>query len=280
MRCHKRISVSSESFYPDPIACLKSLLGEGSSIVKYEVLSIVLTNSRIVVDVEYDAFVANPLITYYVKFSDLTACTPNSNTYMFKTNDGTNVWLKITNVSSIKTNYIPLTIYPFDKHQGRENSPEKSFKYFATFAITPLHAYSTIFDKNRYMHSLIDVKSTLESDLTQLERRELYDMERTKAEYMKTVQKFDCLSQVTNVKTINDFSKIDSSSPINTGYLLDASLLPNDQTLEGVIIVQPIRVSTIVFFYPHVALFITPQQIQFVKDLIKIDKQLNLPPVE
>lgn len=280
MRCHKRLSVSSESFYPDPIACLKSLLGEGSSIVKYEVLSLVTTNSRIIIDVEYDAFIANPLITYYVKFSELTSCTTNSNTYTFKTNDGTNIWLKITNPRSIKTSFIPLTIYPFDKRQTRENSPEFSFKYFATFTHTPLHAYSTFFDKNRYMHSEIDIAETLDSDLAKIKRHELYDAETTKIEYLKAIQKFECLNKVSTIKSLTDFNKLDSNAPINTGYLIDASLLPSDQILEGVIIVQPLRLSTIVFYYPHISLFITPQQVKFVKDLTEIDKLLNLPPDE
>lgn len=273
--------IASETFFQDPYSTIRSLLGEGIKITKYEVLSVITTNSRILVDVEYEALIANSLITYYVKLTDLTSCTPDHNNYTFKTPDGTNIWVDIDDPESINSNYLMLTLIPFDSKEVEEGEiAKRSFRYFGSIVDQPLHAYSTIFDGNRYMHSDIDVEELLKSDLAKVKRKELYTMEETESAYLSEVQRFEHLSHITDVKRIEDIEKIDSSIPSNIGFLIESSKLPKGKIIQGVIVIQPVRVSNIVFFYPHMPLYITPEQFEFVCNLIEIDRSINLFPVE
>ena len=280
----KRLTIPSETFSPNPIGVLKSLLGEGVTILKYEVQSIVLSNSKIVVDVEYEARNINPLVTYYVKTSDLVMCTPTGNAQVFKTEEGIPVWFKVSNPKILERNIIPVLIAPFNPSSKSRRSieayVEKNFKYFAIYNPEPLHAYSTFFDTKHYLYSRIDVDDILSSSNAQIKRKEIYNMDRTNDEYSKAIHKFECLNEVTSLKLIKKFDEIDLANPSNIGYLMDAQVLPSDRTLTGIIVVQPIRQSNIIFYYPHLSREITMEEIQFTKDLVEIDKRVNLPPID
>lgn len=281
MRCWKRITLPSGIYYSDPIHAIKSLIGDSATIVRHIALDVILSNSYVIVDVEYEVLTPNPLVTYYVNTTDLVKCSPDSTSgYTFKF-EGSDVWFRTSNPRIMQSKkIIPVTILPLDKESVAAKSMfgDRIFRYVANHESNPLHEYSSLKDMRRYRHSEINFDELLKSDLAKVKRKEIYDEKVTKDKYFELIQRPNGILSTTELKYIKTWNdvRLDES---NVGYLLDVDLLP-DIDINGIILVCRQRKSSIVFYYPHNSALITKEQIHFVKNLCMVDRLINLPPDE
>ena len=257
-----RIQAASESFFIDPEAYIKSLIGIGARIIKWTKNSIIMSNSKIIIDVLYEKPDISPIVTYYVKPSELKSLSGSDTQFIFE-KDGVPVSLVIVDPDLLKQKKIALQINP--------TGGKRFYKYLAIPIDEPLHAYSTI-TRNEY--GLPSVDAFIRADHPKVTRKELYKMPETKSAYMEAIGHFDLLKSINNLREIKKFDETKNADS-STGFLIHAKDLPNE-SIFGCIIITPHRISDIIFYSPNSSQIITADELNFIKKFVEFDKS-NLP---
>lgn len=257
-----RFEASSESFFIDPDGYIKSLIGIGAKIIKWTKNSIIMSNSKVIIDVLYEKPTISPIVTHYIKPSELKSLSGSDSQYIFE-KDGVPVSFIIADPELMKKKKIPLDIRP--------TAGKRFYKYLAVPTEEPLHAYSTI---TRNQYGLPSVESFIMNDHGKITRKELYNIKETREAYMKAIAHFDLLKSINNLKEVKNYKET-MNSDSSTGFLMHAKDLPNEQ-IFGCIIITPHRVSDIIFYYPNSSQTITQGEVNFIKKFIEFDRS-NLP---
>ena len=257
-----RFEASSQSFFVDPEGYIKSLIGIGARIIKWTKNSVIMSNSKIIVDVLYEKPDISPIITHYIKPSELKSLSGSDTQFIFE-KDGIPVSFILADPSLMKQKKIALDIRP--------TAGKHFYKYLAVPAEEPLHAYSTI---TRNQYGLPSVESFITNEHGKVNRKELYNIKETKDAYMESIVHFDLLKSINNLKEIKNFKETFNSDS-STGFLIHAKDLPDEQ-IFGCIVITPHRISDIVFYYPNSSQVISPGELKFIKRFVEFDKT-NLP---
>ena len=257
-----RFEASSESFFVDPEGYIKSLIGIGARIIKWTKNSIIMSNSKVIIDVLYEKPSISPIVTHYIKPSELKSLSGSNIQFIFE-KDGVPVSFIMADPELMKKKKIPLDIRP--------TAGKHFYKYLAVPADEPLHAYSTI---TRNQYGLPSVESFIMNEHGKITRKELYNIKETRDAYMKAIAHFDLLKSINNLKEVKSYKET-MNSDSSTGFLMHAKDLPNEQ-IFGCILITPHRVSDVLFYYPNSTQVITQGELNFIKRFIEFDKS-NLP---
>lgn len=257
-----RFEASSQSFFVDPEGYIKSLIGIGARIIKWTKNSVILSNSKIIVDVLYEKPDISPIVTHYIKPSELKSLSGSDSKFIFE-KDGVPVSFIMSDQDIMKQKKIALDIHP--------TAGKHFYKYLAVPAEEPLHAYSTI---TRNQYGLPSVESYIESYKGKASRKEIYNIKETRDAYLTEIGHFDLLKSINNLREIKKFNET-LNSDSSTGFLIHAKDLPDDQ-IFGCIIIVPHRISDVVFYYPNSTQKITAGELSFIKKFVEFDKT-NLP---
>lgn len=251
---HVRLSFVNEIFQRDPIAAIRSRLGQGTDIVDYRVQSIILPGCKIIVDVDYNKIETSTLKTLYVKSKDLRR---------IETQPGTIEGQYMVTVNGINVNMVI-------EDEMKEEMPIKLYshnvpgicQYMGMVLDSPLHAYST----------LTPISAWPIIDSNEKPGKEWFTEAETIANYKMEAACFDELRSVNNVKLVKSFTECEDNR--TTGYVIAYDQLP-DETINGHIIIVPRRKSNLLFYYPTTSNVIYDDEMKFIKSFMKFD-QTNL----
>jgi hypothetical protein len=195
-------------------------------------INIILDSGEVVVDVDYYYIPISPLQIFYLKLRDLKQYSSSSDVYVTRiSNCNVKIVLKNT-VASI----IPVRII---KTTGK-GSGSDFFQYFGILVKNPLNSLTTPL---RYPFKIEPITKLYPEDykITQTSESE------TLAAYKFAKQNMEILGLVNDVVLATD---LDECTNACIGYVISWNKLKGEDSLKGVIVIQPKRRCDLVMYIP------------------------------
>ena len=257
---HRRILVPAHEFALHPINTVKSLIGLDAEVKSVKQNEIYREDGLLIVDVEYSALEINPSIIHFVKKSDVKPVSPDSQDHGVKIN-GLNVLIDMSNVEKNDyKEYYPIQIMRKDFIEDR-----KYFQYYGKICTKPLgYLCSPFMCKNLFefppQTKLYGDKYTPKTTYTDDVMIKYYTYE---------LKKFGLLANITNVEKAKTFEDCKNSL---TGYLITWAELKKQKMMQGIILIQPIRVPDVVLFIPSSMFMIKSTDIENIDKFLEFSK--------
>lgn len=287
----RRLVLNQSVFSRSPVAAIKQILGQNSTLISYTVNSLVDWSNSVYVDVVYKSIPINSFDIYYIPLTDIKHLIPNSEKYVTTVNDCT-VKLNNPKLTSFKS-YLPIRIKKTiindtDAYDNFYTSVDNSTFEFKTNVTQPPASYfgTTV---TLPMNSLITPLSLINNDSsasTAFEvtlppilypkdfKPQFITMESTINNYKQSLTNTKLLSIVNNIEDYT--SKSFNFDPATTNYttscyLLHSSQLP-DKSINGIILLQPRRIPDVLLYYPTNSYTISADEINSIKKFIEHDR--------
>ncbi|EAX85300.1 hypothetical protein TVAG_047400 [Trichomonas vaginalis G3] len=111
-----------------------------------------------------------------------------------------------------------------------------------------------------------DIKPIYPSDY---KKYTLISEDETKSAYKSEIQQFPILKAVDNLVIAKSFDECKLGT---TGYLIDFNKLPSGTNINGIILIQPKRIPSMVLFFPTMGFTICEEEMDSIREFIKMDE--------
>ena len=286
-----RLKINAQLFNQAPVRTIKQLIGQNSTLLSYKLNSMVTWNGEVIVDVIYRSISIDQFTIYYIPMDSIKHLMPNSEKYITTIN-GCNVKLNNPKLNQFN-NYLPVrikttiingaddyeqyyteSIEQESLHELNNNGSELA-SYFGTTVSNPLNSLMTP------ISSLVDGVGNIGFSLTIPEQlypktfkaKETYNINETLRYYKQSAQATPALQLVDNIKVYEQkqLPDVDSSNG-TTAYIINAELLPDDHSINGIVMIQPKRIPDMIFYYPTNSFTISVDELKSIKTFIKADE--------
>ena len=265
----ERRKIPYNLFLANPKKVIKQLLGQGVVIKSCVANDIITDDECFIVDIEYYAIAFSPFKFYFVNTSDLKQLIPGSAIYATQIN-GCNIKIVISSMDKYKK-LVPITINVNMPNNVSSNGPlDQSFSYFGKVQKQPMNFLCTPLKYPNHQFTpfkMEPIKPIFPADykytsITEEETKEAY-----KSEISAT--KFALLSSIDNIVIAKSFDECKMGT---TGYVIDIKAFPKDVNVNGVILIQPKRIPTMVLFFPTSAFTICAEEMDSIREFIAMDE--------
>lgn len=254
-------------FALNPTRSIKQLLGQDIVIKSYVVNDIITDDECYIVDIEYYSIKFSPIKIFYINVTDLKQLIPESGIYVTQI-DGCNIRISSPLIKEYKK-IIPMRInVSIPNNYSSHGQLEYQFSYFGIIVRKPMNYLCTPLKYPGHKFTpfkMDDVKPIYPSDYKFTPISE----EETKVAYKSEIQQFPILKTVDNLVITKSFEECKMGT---TGYLIDINKFPSDTDINGIILIQPIRIPSIVLFFPTMGFTICSEEMNSIKEFVTMDE--------
>ena len=287
----RRLAINAAIFNSAPIRTIKQLIGPNAQLLNYKINSVVTPFDEIIIDVTYKDLPLSAFTIYYVPINEIKHLMPNSEKYIVTINsisvklnnpklnefkDFLPVRVKntiINDTDAYEHYYSTLDGSNFELNTSASHS--QPLAYFATTVSNPLNSLITplsLIGANEtasFAFTINEPPTLYANDTSFKPPQSTYTMDDTIQYYKQTTATIPALSLIENIVSSNTFPSTDTMT--TTAYIIDASLLPTNKPLHGIILIQPKRIPTQILFYPTNAYTISPDELKSIKAFINAE---------
>lgn len=263
----ERRKIPYSMFALNPTRAIKQLLGQDVMIKSYTVNDIITDDECYIVDIEYYSIAFSPIKIFYINAADIKQLIPDSNIYVVQIN-GCNIKISSPVIKNYKK-FIPIRINAsIPNNYSPQGQLDQQFSYFGIIVRKPMNYLCTPlkYPGHRYTpFKMEDVKPIYPDDykFTPISEDE------TKDGYKSEIQQFPILKAINNIVTAKSYDECKMGT---NGYIIDIDKLPKEGDINGIILIQPKRIPSMVLFFPTISFTICEEEMNSIREFVKFDE--------
>jgi len=264
----KRLLIPFSLFNVNPKRVVLSIIGHDANI-KDMIINDIIVGDNVIVDVKYETIPISQYKLYIIPKSSCKQLSPGDNCLVFNINDCF-VKLKSGLVTNFKTN-IPVKINPIvpksfmtETKIMTKDGAMTTFNYYGQIPVDPMNYFCSYTTGTEF---LVEEIEKIYPDTFSIADK--YSVEEMKTNYINKLQPASIFAGVTNIVIANKFSDCVKN---DVCYMIDFNLIPLDNIIHGIILIQPKRNPYFVIYYPTLIVELIPPQLASIKHFIEMDR--------